>query len=235
MPYTKGIPKCMVRVNDHPLVQYQINVLRSLGVNDIIIVRGHQGEKINFPNVRYYENNEYKITNMVYSLFKTIKEFNSDIIISYGDIAYSRSVLNELLKTDNEFSVVIDLEWKNYWKKRFNNPLEDAETLVLKDNKILEIGKPASTYKNIMGQYIGLTKFSKKGLIKIKKYFNNNDFKTIQKKPFKKAYMTDLLQTIIDKGNNVFPVKISGEWVEVDTVIDLKLDITKKRLLAINS
>ena len=40
--------------------------------------------------------------------------------------------------------------------------------------------------------------------------------------------MTDLLQTIIDKGNNVFPVKISGEWVEVDTVIDLKLDITKK-------
>ena len=69
MPYTKGIPKCMVRVNDHPLIQYQINVLTSLGINDIIIVRGHQGKKINFPNVRYYENNEYKITNMVYSLF----------------------------------------------------------------------------------------------------------------------------------------------------------------------
>ena len=30
-----------------------------------------------------------------------------------------------------------------------------------KKNKILEIGKPASSYENIMGQYIGLSKFSK--------------------------------------------------------------------------
>ena len=86
-----------------------------------------------------------------------------------------------------------------------------------------------------MGQYIGLSKFSKEGLGIIKKYYNDNDLKIIQQKPFEKAYMTDLLQTIIDKGNNVFPVKVFGDWVEVDTVNDLNLEMTKKRLINICS
>ena len=69
MPFTKGMPKCMVKVIDRPLIEYQINALNSLGVADIIIVRGYQGEKIKYPGIRYYENNEYKTTNIVYSLF----------------------------------------------------------------------------------------------------------------------------------------------------------------------
>ena len=45
--------------------------------------------------------------------------------------------------------------------------------------------------------------------------------------------MTDLLQTLIDEGINVWPVNVQGEWVEIDTVIDLGLEITKRRLESI--
>ena len=42
------------------------------------------------------------------------------------------------------------------------NPLDDAETLKIKNGNIIEIGKKAYSYDEIEGQYIGLFKISKK-------------------------------------------------------------------------
>ena len=42
--------------------------------------------------------------------------------------------------------------------------------------------------------------------------------------------MTDALQCLIDSGIKDKSVPIYGEWVEVDTVSDLHLDVTAKRL-----
>ena len=39
-------------------------------------------------------------------------------------------------------SVVVDTIWKKYWKERFDIPINDAESCFIKNNKILEIGKP---------------------------------------------------------------------------------------------
>ena len=40
---------------------------------------------------------------------------------------------------------------------RFENPLSDAETLIINiDKSIKEIGKKTDNYKNIEGQYIGV-------------------------------------------------------------------------------
>jgi len=47
--------------------------------------------------------------------------------------------------------------------------------------------------------------------------------------------MTDLLQSLIDEGINLWPVNIQGEWVEVDTVKDLGLEITRRRLESIST
>jgi hypothetical protein len=45
--------------------------------------------------------------------------------------------------------------------------------------------------------------------------------------------MTDLLQAVIDGGSEVWPVPIDGSWVEIDSVSDLNLEITRTRLQAI--
>jgi NDP-sugar pyrophosphorylase family protein len=45
-----------------------------------------------------------------------------------------------------------------------------------------------------------------------------------------KAYMTDLLQAIIDSGYAINSVQVKSEWVEVDTVSDLNSEITSNRL-----
>ncbi len=44
------------------------------------------------------------------------------------------------------------------------------------------------------------------------------------------AYMTDLLEYIIDKNYDVTPVFVEGEWIEVDTLKDFNNPITADRL-----
>ena len=39
---------------------------------------------------------------------------------------------------------------------------------------------------------------------------------------FRQAYLTDLLQEIVDQGGTVKAVPIQGNWIEVDTVEDYK-------------
>ena len=39
----------------------------------------------------------------------------------------------------------------------------------------------------------------------------------------KKAYLTDMLQELIDSGIVVEPIIINGKWCEIDTLQDLQL------------
>ena len=237
MPYTSGIPKCMVNVGGRPLIEYQIDVLNRSGINDIIIVKGHNADKIKIKDTKTFINKRYYETNMVSSLFCAESELNGEVIISYGDIVYSDSILKKLINSKHNISVAIDLDWKRYWMERFENPLDDAESMVL-DSKgsIINIGKLPKNYTQINGQYIGLMKFSSQGIISLKKiFYKSKEVRQIQNKKVSNAFMTDLLQTLIDEGINIWPVNIQGEWVEVDTAKDLGLEITKRRLESIST
>ena len=39
---------------------------------------------------------------------------------------------------------------------------------------------------------------------------------------FDKAYLTDMLQELINRGINVKPIFIQGKWIEIDTPQDLE-------------
>src|SRR5688500_12386621 len=98
---------------------------------------------------------------MVSSLFcsEAAMQEDVDMVVSYGDIVYQRSVLEVLLAADHPIGVCIDLGWRRYWEARMADPLQDAETLKLTaDGRIAELGKRAVRYEDIQGQYIGLFK-----------------------------------------------------------------------------
>ena len=110
--------------------------------------------------------------------------------------------------------------------------IDVAETLKIgQDGRITEIGQAPNNLGEIEGQYIGLMKFSEKGLFIIKELFKKAiSIGRLGTKRPEKAYMTDLLQAAIDEGHEVWPVLIEGDWVEIDTVNDLNLEITLERL-----
>tara|TARA_B110000444_G_C18735572_1_gene545443 strand:+ start:248 stop:1009 length:762 start_codon:yes stop_codon:yes gene_type:complete len=234
--YTKKIPKCLVKIDGKTILSRQIKILERNNIKNITIVGGYLSSFLKRFKINLLINKDYRKTNMVWSLFRAKKELNNDVIISYGDIVYHENILKKLMKSKSDIAVAIDSNFKKYWKKRFKNPLRDLETLKIKENKISKIGKKTKSYKDIDGQYIGLIKLSKLG----SRYFLNTfnkiklENKYIQGKRIEDCYLTDFLQEIIDRGQIVRPIKFRDDWVEVDTINDLKNPETLKRLKKIN-
>lgn len=225
--YTEDIPKGMLKFNNKTLIEYQIEACRKSGIDDISIVTGYKAEKINTPNVKYYLNKDYENTNMVESLMSARKEFDDEIIISYADILYDKAIINELIDYPGDFVVTVDVEWKRYWRLRYGHIDHDTESLSISDDgEIRELGSPNPPATEIDARYVGLLKFSRQGLKTMEEIYDDVR-RSLWNLPwqrsgnvFQKAYMTDLIQEIIDRGYVVKAMSIRNGWIELDTVED---------------
>ncbi len=229
-PLTKDIPKCMVKIFDKSLLEHQLDVLKKCGISDIVIVTGYCRDKIKVPNVKYYENKFFDSTNMVETLFCAEKEIEGKVIVSYGDIIYERDVLNKLLSSKSDFSIVVDKNWKPYWESRFTNILDDAESLTIENGLITSIGQKVNSVSQIQGQYIGLMKFQNNATNILKNFYHSAKMKSKNfpnplnpNVSYENSYMTDLLQGLINQGHRLIPVEINNGWLELDTLEDLKI------------
>ena len=222
---TKSNPKCMVKVKGKSLIEYQLDVLKLNGFENINIVCGYEYKKIKFKNIRYFLNKKYAETNMVYSLFcaKEILNSGNDVIISYGDILYNNEVLKRIVSSTSEINIAIDLDWQKYWDQRMDDPLSDAETLKFdEDLNILEIGKKPKSLQEIQGQYIGLIKLRSDIAMKLHSIWEKMDREILyDSKTFSNMYMTSFLQYLIQIGINLKGVPINGGWAEIDTPSDI--------------
>lgn len=224
---TKNNPKCLVSLFGKTILEWQLEAFQKCGISDITVVRGYKGEMINFKNLNYFDNPNFASTNMVETLFCAKEKFHDSVIVSYGDIIFQSTVLKKLINSVYDTSIVIDNHWKTYWKKRFENPLDDAESLSIDEsNNISSIGQKITNIDEICGQYIGLMKFQGDAIDDLlsiyeklyKKYFTQN-----QISKFQNWYMTDFLQYFIQSGFKIKPIEIDGGWLELDTVEDYEL------------
>lgn len=236
-PYTIDRPKCLVEVAGHSLLDRQLAVLATEAIYPIVLIGGYRVEMLKRPGIESRVNPRYADTNMVWTLFCAEDDLEGDVLLCYGDIVYSHEILQALLSANADIAVVIDRDWESYWRARNENPLDDAETLKLAaDGRILEIGQKPGSLAEIEGQYIGLMKFSAEGTQLLKKTFRDaKTAGTLRGKPLEKAYMTDLLQAMIDLDIRLDAVLVHGGWVEVDTVSDLLSPLTRTRLSQIES
>lgn len=235
-PYTVDRPKCLVEIDGKNLLDRQLAVLRSRRVEEIVLIGGYRGEMLQNKATRLYLNPRFAETNMVSTLFCAEEELVGDVLISYGDIVYSGTILDSLMASQADIAVAVDVEWESYWRSRSDDPLSDAETLRLsEDGSILELGQRPESLEEIEGQYMGLMKFTGKGLIQLKALYRTALKEgMLGPRPVEKAYMTDLLQALIDDGVRVDAVQVRGAWVEVDTVEDLLMHTNFNRIDAID-
>lgn len=92
------IPKCMVKVNGKPILEYQIQVLKDNGVTDIIIIGGHLFEKIE----SYFGKGDDLGVNIKYIVEEIplgtggglyfLKEEKEDFLVVFGDLLFDINV-----------------------------------------------------------------------------------------------------------------------------------------------
>lgn len=224
--YTKNIPKALVPVSNIPLLEWQLSSLSKAKIENINIVSGYLSNKFDKYNIPKMYNKNWSSMNMLSSIeiARSWLLDSDEVIVCYSDIIYEPIVIQKLIKSKSDIVTVVDIDWKNYWFDRFDNPLEDAETLKFNKNEnIIDIGRKTNSIKSIEGQYIGITKFTNKGL---KIFFNLLDEvkegkKLLYDRSYKDGYITDILYELIKNEFIINSVKINGNWLEIDSPKDL--------------
>ena len=224
-PFTENCPKCLVPYKGKPILDYQLEVMRECGLQDIVLIKGYKAEALQRPGMTYVLNPDYADTNMVYTLFCAESYFDSDLLISYGDIIYEKSILEAILKSPAEFAVAVSLTWRELWQKRMADPLLDAESMKINERGLIaELGKKCTSYSEIQGQYMGLFKIRKSTVDEMRKVYHRLDKDAIYDgKPYRKMFMTSFIQALIDRGFPVTAVGVTGDWLEIDRAEDLQV------------
>jgi choline kinase len=223
-PFTEYKPKCLLEIEGKTILNRTLDVFYSCGINDIVIIRGYQKETINLPNIRYYDNDDFYNNNILESLFYAESEMVDEFIFTYSDILYSKEVVQKLLKSPHDFSLVIDTDWEIRYEGRTKHPTDEAELALVTDGKVTHLSKffnPDIAY----GEFIGLCKISKKGAEIFTRNYNRAKYNKTCKyagrfhdaTTFEKAYLTDMFEELIFRGYPIYSVDIQGKWVELDT------------------
>lgn len=226
LPITDHKPKCLLDISDMTIMQRMLQALRDCGISDITVVRGYMGRLINYPDIKYYENTNYVNNNILKSLFYAEAEMNGEFIFSYSDILYDRNVVQKLIDSPGDASIVMDTDWLSHYEGRDQHPVAEAELVVVKGSRVTMIGKDIVLPDEAYGEFIGLTKFSQRGTEILKETYHDVLEKAAggrfqRAASIDKAYLTDMVQELIDRGYVVRSVDIRGGWQEIDTSQDL--------------
>ena len=226
--HTENTPKCMLDFGGKTLLQRQLLSYKKNGVDDISLIRGYKKNKINYKGIKYFDNNDYKDNNILNSIFYGEEAINGNIIISYSDILFEPFIIKRAMESDHDISVIVDVDWRDYYINRKDHPLSEAENVIFNsNNEVVKIGKIASEKEEVHGEFIGMIKLNHRGceifkqnFHRVKKLYWNKPFQ--RAKIFQKAYLTDMIQELVDIGIKVHCVIIERGWKEIDTVEDYK-------------
>jgi L-glutamine-phosphate cytidylyltransferase len=224
-PYTDDRPKCLVELAGETLLSRQLSVLAAAGIDDIVLVGGYRADQLAALPHTLVVNPDFANTNMVHSLFcaQAALDGGDDVLIAYSDIIYEGRVLRTLLAGPGDIAVAVNTDWQALWQARMDDPLSDAESLVMApDGRLLEIGGVATDYARIQGQYMGLIKVSAALAPSLAQVYD--DMARLPRyagAAHGNMYLTDFLQRLCDLGWPVHGVKVAGGWLEVDSVEDL--------------
>jgi choline kinase len=227
----------MVEVGGRPILHWQLRALAASGIDDIVIVRGYLGDRIDAGSaqVRFVENPEWDRNNILASLMYAASELGGGFYFSYCDIVYAPRAVAALARAAAapgvDASLVVDRRWADTYEGRVLHPVSEAELArvegVAGQSRILQVGKQAVAIPMAAGEFIGLAHFSAAGAAALMEIWRSALAGPGPEAPFgraptlRQAYLTDALNAMAGQGARLLPVFIDGQWREIDTPEDL--------------
>lgn len=231
---TRRFPKCLAIVlNGKPLLETQLDTLRSCGITDISIVRGYRANTIRYPNVHYLLNTRYRHTDQLASLACAEAYLEGTVLISFADIWYDASVVKRLLACRGDIVITVDVDWRRQYRGRTEHPVSQADQVIFTHRKqVRRIGKFTRSPEAAQGEFIGLMKLSPRGCQAVRaqyhlarRRYHGKRFHGVPR--FESAQLIDLLQEMVDRGTPVHCHTIRGGWMEIDTRQDYERALTR--------
>lgn len=225
--HTDEQPKCMVSVGGRSILEHQLAAFAAHGVNDLHIVRGYLAEKLVVPGATYYLNTDWERNNILHSLFYAEEAMTGPFLSTYSDIVFTADAVEAALKMPGDINLVVDRQWRRAYEGRHDHPVEQAELVLADGDRAKAVGKHVGV-EGALGEFIGLASYSARGARWMRETFQElkgrlkDDDIYRQGRLFRRAYLADLFEELIERGADIRVVPIDGGWREIDTVQDLR-------------
>ena len=227
--HTKDVPKALLDLNGKSILERQISLLREHGVNEIFVVIGYKREKHILKDIEYIFNPRYSETEQLASMMVARTKIFDDVLIIFGDIIFDSQILQQILASNDDIAIAIDLDWEKSYNERPDNPKSLADKVLINQKKILQISAKETSLdiKNqAVGEFLGIIKLSGNGSkIIIKKYEElekSHVGRFHDANSLEKAKLADILQELIDSKIEISFIAVNGKWCEIDTPKDLE-------------
>ena len=237
MDLLKDKPLCMMDIAGRTLLERQVDLLRSAGIQEVTVVGGHQHDKIKAESVNVLHNPDYQRCGCAQSILLAQNPLNQDILILYSDILFHPQILERLLHSPHEITLVIDRAYQTLPPR--DKPLdlvcvEEAPSAAQASRdlqlsgikRIRSIGKRLPPEK-AGHEFIGLAYLRGTGYAKLQTAWRTA-MNRAQDRPYHespsvaKADFTDLILDLLDQQVPVFGMEIDHGWSEIHSLDDHK-------------
>ena len=195
-------PKCLLEIDEIPIIRYQINFFKKNGIDDIVVVTGYKSEMIRSllnDEVKYIQNSKFDKMNNIYSIWLAAQKLQDDFVCVYGDLMFDEKILEKCLDIKEEIGLMVE-----------PNTRDETMKVKIENEKIIAVNKQIEQTES-SGNFIGMSKFSKK----IKNMFFEEIDKLITKNV--DGYYTLGIEELIKKNISVGCRFTDGlQWMDMD-------------------
>ena len=232
MPLIQDRPKTMLEIKGRTILERQVSALHGCGVRDVVVVRGYRKEQVTVPGVRFVDNDRFRETGELHSLFQAREALGKPFVLLYGDIIFEPSILEKLLHTRADVAVVVDRAFHDAYRAGLlpqGGPLDlvvtetpaNGRRFVAPEggSRVLRIG-PEVAPDEAHGEFIGMAMFSERGAATLRAV--HAELASGRAEGLDQASVTHILQALVDRGHAVTAVDIHKGWMEIDSFDDYR-------------
>lgn len=223
-------PKAMLEVRGQTILERQVDTLHGFGVRDVVVVRGYKKDQVDVPAVRFVDNDRYRETGELHSLFCAAEYLDGPVLVLYGDILFEPTILERVLQSAADVSVVVDRAFADDVRTGEAVPEGRLDLVVtesaaagrrfvpsVEGSRVLRIG-PEVSAADAHGEFIGITAISAAGIRKLRDVYETLQAERVE--GLEQASLTHVIQAMIDRGERVMAIDIHKGWSEVDNFED---------------
>jgi len=223
-------PRSLVNISGKPLVYHQIETLKKVGIENIVMTVNDldKFEDIQNSGAKIIESNFPEEKKLLHSIMSADKYLNDHTLITYGDILFNEKIISSLISSKEDIVIAADSSYR-YHKHNVDKKLELVSYSEKKSSsnrrqlKMSELHQISRLGKNLdiesaEAEFIGIAYFSPKGIKDLKQSFS-----MMSDMGSSEGLLIDVLNFMIKKGIKINSMEFDGGWIELHTKEDFRM------------
>ena len=210
-----ALPKGFIEIDHKPLMRYSLEALAGYGIDDVLVITGYSAElygalAVETGAFKTKYNPHYATYGNLYSLYLSRDWVTEDCIIVESDIIYEPRAIDVLMNHPEKDSILVsDITGS---KDEVYVEVDDSNHLVNMRKNKLELNQ-----SQIIGEFIGLSKFSFSTFTEFMNLLDNNET-LLQQSHYDEGGYIELI-----KNQPLYCLKESKLlWSEIDNIDQYK-------------